>query len=47
VQPGSGLHGGLGGSGGLGMTGNFPAGTATQAAPDGSANRTSDSPGRR
>ena len=48
AQPGTGLSGGLGGSG-VGMTGSFPAGnTSTQAsgsgaATDGSPNRTSKS----
>lgn len=43
-QPGVGLSGGLGGSTGLGMTGNFPAGTPTQGtAPQGGANRSNGS----
>lgn len=48
AQPGVGLAGGMSGSSGLGMTGSFPTGTATQssgagAAPGGSSNRSPSS----
>ena len=39
AQPGAGLAGGMGGSSGLGMTGSFPRGTATQSAGAGAVTR--------